>query len=253
MCVGQREDYDHWAALGIPGWGWKDLLPYFRKHQTIDEPGSHITTTYDKQFHGCSGPIHTSFPSFRSPVETAWVKACHSVLVASGHQCLTPKDAWSGEHKGIYSSLSVVDNVENKGTRSYATTGYLIPALGRPNLKVLTQSLVIRAKLKSEHGKVNAVGMEFVNDGKQYLVTASREIILCAGAIKTPQVLELSGIGNRSILTKAGITTLVENAEVGASLQDHVLSGIVYDLASGETRLMICMILPRRNRLSTSI
>lgn len=142
----------------------------------------------------------------------------------------TLHDAWSGDHIGFYSSLGAVNRSDDKGTRSYAATGYLRPNLGRPNLKVLTKGQATKI-LGVENGAAN--GVEFVHEGKTYKLEANKEVILSAGVIQTPQLLELSGIGDPEVLKAAGVDCLVENKGVGENFQDHVLGGLLYDLKPG--------------------
>ena len=130
---------------------------------------------------------------------------------------------------GFYSSLAAVDRTSDKGRRSYSATGYLRPNLGRKNLKVLTEAMGTKVILDGEI----ATGIEFLHDGKKYTVKASKEVILSGGVINSPQMLELSGIGNAEVLKAAGVECLVENNSVGANFQDHVLGGMLYDLADG--------------------
>lgn len=230
---GSRADYDGWAALGNPGWSWDELMPYFRKHQTLDAP-SEIKSGADPRFmphaardryHGDSGPIHTSFNDFYMPIEEDFVKAAYEV----GGTENTLVDAWSGDHMGFYSSLGAVDRTNDKGNRSYAATGYLRPNLGRPNLRVLTEAQATRILLRGDE----ATGVEFLHGGKTYRVEASREVILSTGVIQTPQLLELSGIGDPDVLREADVECVVENKSVGANFQDHVLGGMLFDLAPG--------------------
>jgi choline dehydrogenase-like flavoprotein len=145
----------------------------------------------------------------------------------------SPKDAWSGDHLGTYSSLATIDRSAGpfNGTRSYVTTGYLIPNAGRPNLHVLVEALVLKLSL---HQDSSVTGAEFQHSGNIHKVSVKKEVILSAGTIKSPQVLELSGIGAPEILSKAGIKCLVENKRVGENFQDHPLTGVVYELAPGE-------------------
>lgn len=229
---GHEIDYDDWELLGNKGWGWKALWPYMLKHECFDGLSSQYA--YEDSFHGRSGGIHTSFPNYRCEVEDPWMEACQKLL---GNKHPSPKDAWSGTHTGVYTSLCTIDQSSAKGTRSYAATGYLIPILTRENLKILTGSHVSRVVLTKDSDMVTATGVEFVNGEKKYVVNAAREVILSAGSIGTPQLLELSGIGDPAILEKAGIRPVVENSEVGANFQDHLLTGIVYNLAPKTTSL----------------
>ena len=122
---------------------------------------------------------------------------------------------------GFYSSLAAVDRSTDRGRRSYSATGYLRPNLGRPNLKVLVEALATKVNLDGN----TARGVEFLHDGQKYLVKASKEVILSGGVINSPQVLELSGIGDPEVLKTAGVDCVVENKSVGSNFQDHVLGG----------------------------
>jgi choline dehydrogenase-like flavoprotein len=133
------------------------------------------------------------------------------------------------DHFGFYSSLAAVDRTSDKGRRSYAATGYLRPNLSRPNLKVLTEALATRVLLDGN----TATGVEFMHDGKRHSIKASKEVILSGGTVNSPQILELSGIGDPEVLKTAGVECLVENNRVGCNFQDHVLGGMLYDLKDG--------------------
>ena len=121
---------------------------------------------------------------------------------------------------GFYSSLAAVSRVgDENGRRSYAATGYLKPKLGRKNLKVLTEALATKITLSGN----TATGVEFqTSDGKKHTVKASKEVILSGGVINSPQLLELSGIGDPEVLKAAGVECVVENTAIGANFQDHV-------------------------------
>jgi choline dehydrogenase-like flavoprotein len=228
---GSRKDYDGWASLGNKNWGWDDLVPYFRKHQTLDLPESQhpnpqfMPHAAKEKYHGTDGPIHTSFNDHYMPMEEDFCKAAYEVGGTENNLV----DAWGGDHLGFYSSLGAVDRTGDKGKRSYAATGYLRPNLGRPNLKVLTEAQATKILLENKTAK----GVEFVHRGKTHRVQASHEVILSSGVIQTPQLLELSGIGDMEILEKAGVKCVVENKSVGANFQDHVLGGMLFDLADG--------------------
>ena len=228
---GSRKDYDGWASLGNKGWGWDDLAPYFKKHQTLDrtelkskDPQFMPHAAVDK-WHGTDGPIHTSFNDWYMPLEEDFAKAAYEVTGTEK----TLHDAWSGDHMGFYSSLGAVNRSDDPGKRSYAASGYLRPNLGRQNLKVLTEAQATKIVLDG----TTATGVEFVHGGRSLKVNAKQEVILSTGVIQTPQLLELSGIGDPDILEKAGVQCVVENKRVGANFQDHVLGGLLYDLAPG--------------------
>ncbi|CAK4004037.1 Alcohol oxidase [Lecanosticta acicola] len=232
---GSKKDYDGWRDLGNEGWGWDDMVPYFRKHQTLDPAEKHppneqfMPTGAKEKYHGTNGPIHTSFNDYYEPFEYDFCEAAYE----TGGNNRTLVDAWSGDHMGFYSSLAAVDRTGDPGRRSYAATGYLRPNLARPNLKVLCEALATKVLLNGD----TARGVEFLHDDKKYHVLASREVILSGGTINSPQLLELSGIGDPEVLKAAGVECLVKNERVGANFQDHVLGGVLYDLAPGLTSL----------------
>ena len=136
---------------------------------------------------------------------------------------------------GFYSSLAAVNRTTDPGRRSYSATGYLRPNLGRPNLKVLTEALATNITLDGN----TATGVEFLYDEKKYSVKAAKEVVLSGGVINSPQLLELSGIGDPEVLKAAGVDCKIENKRVGANFQDHVLGGMLYDLAPGVVRIQI--------------
>ncbi|USW56502.1 Putative glucose-methanol-choline oxidoreductase, FAD/NAD(P)-binding domain superfamily [Septoria linicola] len=184
-----------------------------------------MPTAAKSEYHGTDGPIHTSFNDYYEPFEVDFCEAAYTV----GGQERTLKDAWSGDHYGFYSSLAAVNRTDDPGRRSYAATGYLRPNSKRANLKVLTEALATKVLLEGSR----AVGVEFTHGGKLLQVKASKEVVLSGGVINSPQLLELSGIGDPEILKAAGVECKVKNDRVGANFQDHVLGGMVYDLKPG--------------------
>lgn len=140
-----------------------------------------------------------------------------------------PRDAWSGDHIGFFHSLSVIDRTDRKGTRSYGGNAYLASSLNRPNLKVLCDATVSKIRL---HNNV-AVGVKIIHGGQEFDIRARKEVIVCGGVIGSPQLLELSGIGDPDVLRAAGVECLVANPEVGANLQDHVASAACVELNQG--------------------
>lgn len=240
---GQSSEYDDWNKLGgIDGWGWSDLEPYFHKHECLlkhdaDRNSLKPKPEFDELAHGTQGPIKTSFANWHPEIEADWHKAVsETILGVDWHSTVDP---WGGDHLGVYANLSTIDRSSGPGTRSYAVTGYLKPIVERKNLKILTSGYAEQIMLERD-GSVDrprAIGVKFKAEKEQGSVRASREVLICAGTIKTPQLLELSGIGNQTLLEKAGIKCLVENNGVGENLQDHLMTCMVYDLADGETSL----------------
>lgn len=235
---GDKQDYDDWEKLGNKGWGFKDFFLYFKKHQTFDDPKLHtaksnilLETEFDPQHHGTDGPIHTSFSTWRLPLEKEWIEASSK----NGDNIASPPDAWSGDHIGTFHSLSSINRTPGpfNGTRSYSTTGYLLPNASRPNLRVLTEALV--SKIILVDGA--ATGVSFIHSSKEYSIHSKKEVILSAGSVKSPQILELSGIGNPSILSAAGVPCLIPNLRIGENFQDHPVTVLGYQLIPGEKSL----------------
>jgi choline dehydrogenase-like flavoprotein len=184
--------------------------------------------------HGSNSPIHTSFADWNLGVEEDWHESMLEVVL--GDQCSTLSDAWNGTDAGSRANLSTIDRTTGSGTRSYSATGYLKPAMTRTNLKVLTGALVEKVVLEDIEGSSApvAAGVLCTIAGERFVVQTKREVLLCAGAINTPQILELSGIGDAEILSKAGIRSVVNSSHVGENLQDHPMTCMVYELCDNE-------------------
>lgn len=132
-------------------------------------------------------------------------------------------------------NLQTIDAASS--TRSYAATAYFAPNINRPNLTVLTEAQVNNIILSKAHGSVHATGVNFTSKGSTYKVKAAKEVLLCAGAFQSPQILELSGIGSKEILTPLGIPVLVENPNVGENLQDQPFVPISWEAEDGTLTL----------------
>ncbi|KAK5046037.1 hypothetical protein LTR84_008824 [Exophiala bonariae] len=228
---GHQSDYNDWAAFNAPDWSFSKLLPFFKKSQQLDAPPANDENAKAiiPLYHGTTGPIHTSFNSWRFPIEDDVIEAFHTITGRTAR----PRDAWSGEHIGIFPTLSVIDRTQRKGTRSYSGSAYLAPSLTRPNLKVLCNATV--SKVILDHNV--AIGVKVTHEGQEYDIRAGKEVIVSAGAIGSPQLLELSGIGDPDILQAAGVECLIANPEVGANFQDHVISAICVELNQGHSSM----------------
>jgi choline dehydrogenase-like flavoprotein len=207
------------------------MKQYFIKHQTIEQPEQYAIDSSSFQFlgsnHGKEGPVHTSFSESISPLESAFVKAGIEVTGLSTR----PADPWAGEKLGFYHGQATIARAgSGKGKRSYSARDYLLPASNRPNLKVVLESTIVRIVL--DGGK--ATGVEFMTGGNRHVVGASKEVIVCGGVIGSPQMLELSGIGNPEILQKAGVECLIDLPSVGEDMQDHMTTCMVQTLAPGQ-------------------
>ncbi len=198
---GQRQDFDDWHALGNQGWSYEEVLPYFRKafHQTRGEDS----------YHGQGGPI---------AISDAGSDALSSAFLAALEQSGLPLNAdFNGatqEGAGYYQF-----NIAG-GERISVARGYLEPHVGRPNLSIDTQVLVKRVLFDQDK---RAVGVEVEQAGRKRIIRADVEVIVCAGAINSPQLLALSGIGPGAELQALGIPVVADRAAVGANLQDHLL------------------------------
>ncbi|XP_050464724.1 glucose dehydrogenase [FAD, quinone]-like [Cataglyphis hispanica] len=208
---GGAEDYDRWAEMGNEGWAYKDILKYFKKLETIDIPELQSDIIY----HGTKGPVHISYPSFHTPLAEAFLKA--------GKELKYPLVDYNGKDMIGFSYLQCT--IMN-GTRMSSNKAYLYPIHNRKNLHVTRHSMVRKVLIDRRTNR--AIGVEFIKYGRVISVLASKEVILCAGAIGSPQLLMLSGIGPAEHLTKLGID-VIRNAPVGENLMDHVLySGLTW-------------------------
>jgi choline dehydrogenase-like flavoprotein len=235
-----RATIDAWSKLGAAGWTWEQLRPYYKKAYSLQLPDEatqkHIGTTgwLDRDSHGSSGPIKVSFSAgIESPVLKEWLGTFQSI----GYGITA--DPFSGQSSGGYSTLAAIDS-ETK-TRSYAATGYGLPAMQRSNVRIITETLVRRIEFDSDSigdrspekssqpSIALATGVQILLQNQIHSVRANREVIISAGAINTPKLLELSGIGNRKILDQLHIPLVVDNPNVGENLQDHLMSGISFE------------------------
>ncbi|KAJ6131098.1 hypothetical protein N7523_001558 [Penicillium sp. IBT 18751x] len=233
---GSTQDYNDWAELAEDeGWSAEIMQHYMRKHQTLEpiDPSIKDTSTmpFVGEFHGTSGPVRTSFNDTIMPIENDIIKACDEVTDTPQK----PLDPWSGDHIGFYNTLgSICRTGPNKGKRSYAARGYYeANRANRPNLKVLCSTLVNKVNLTGN----KATGVNISHEGQEYNVAAKREIIVCGGTLKSPQILELSGIGDPAVLEAAGVECKVANPAVGANLQDHQITLAVYEMTPGTITL----------------
>lgn len=230
--------FNSWEKLGNPGWGWSAMEKYFRKFHTYTEPSQPglkeelMLDYYDDKAHGADGPIQISYGSGAGfpPFSQAWPRAW-----AALHKPIDG-DPISGVSIGAFNNPATLHPVTRE--RSHAGNAYFSEAVAaRPNLRVVTEALVHRILLtKQGDGSVRATGVEFTGkDGQNRQVSAGHEVIMAAGAIKTPQLLEVSGIGSKDVLSEHKIECLVENANVGANLQDHGFVPCVWEVADPAT------------------
>ncbi|KAK9852252.1 hypothetical protein MYU51_008653 [Penicillium brevicompactum] len=229
---GSTEDYDNWASLvGDDGWSAESMQRYMRKHQTFEPAEADLgrDIRFEAKFHGTDGPIHTSFNEASLPIEFDFVKAFEEVTGI--HEKAI--DPWSGNHLGMHHVLATITRKgPKKGKRSYAAEAYYAPNHTRPNLKVLCEARVDNILLSGEN---KVTGVRITRRGQSYQVRVAREVVLSAGSVHSPHILELSGIGDPAILKSAGIPCKVENAAIGSNLQDHPVSFVNWEVNSNVT------------------
>ncbi|MGH7023064.1 MAG: choline dehydrogenase [Caulobacteraceae bacterium] len=197
---GHARDYDQWRQTGLTGWGYADILPYFKRAETLEGGGD--------DYHGADGPLYVSRASSKSEVYSRFIAAGRE----AGYKLTTDFNGAQQEGFGPY-QLTIRD-----GQRCSAAAGYLHPALKRPNLTALTGARIGRVLI--DGGR--ATGVEYLHEGKTERAMADAEVLLCAGAVQSPQILQLSGVGEPVGLGQAGVEVTHALPGVGANLQDHL-------------------------------
>ncbi|MGV1757288.1 GMC family oxidoreductase [Rhizobium sp. A22-96] len=222
---GQREDFDHWRDLGNPGWGYDDLLPYFRKLERFEilaQPGSakHIRfgdrpleSQIDPAYHGTSGPLNIAPLRSVNPMAEVFLEAAQQ----AGHPLNADFNGARQNGVGLYTFT------QKGGERVTAEGAYLDPVRHRPNLTVMSEAEVTRVMFDGR----KATGIAFRRGGQQGTLDA-REVILSAGSFVSPHLLMLSGIGNARDLARHGIPVIADLPGVGENLQDHLDVTIEY-------------------------
>ena len=202
MCYirGVKQDYDGWAAGGATGWDWGSVLPYFKKSEDQERGESEL--------HGVGGPLSVNDLRYVNPMSRVFIKAREALGLAE-------VDDFNGKERR---GLGVYQVTQRDGQRCSTAKGYLSLAKERPNLKVITNALVEKVILEDK----KAVGVKFSVNGQSQEVHCQREVLVCGGAINSPQVLMLSGIGPKEHLKEKGIDVEVNLPGVGQNLQDHL-------------------------------
>ena len=205
---GHRADYDAWAEAGNAGWDFHSVLPLFKKSEDWEDGAS--------EFRGAGGPIRVERARNLHPVDAAFIDAGRSYGMPYLDDVNVPEPEGVGPR-----NVNVRD-----GARCSPSRAYLRPAMGNKNLTVLTEALAIKLTFTG----TRCTGLDFLLDGQLHSVRASREVILCAGAIHTPRLLLLSGIGPQEDLEQLGIDTVIDLPGVGRNLQDHILlTGLCFE------------------------
>ncbi|MGZ5867383.1 MAG: GMC family oxidoreductase [Xanthobacteraceae bacterium] len=205
-CRCHPSDYDQWGQIGLRGWSYADVLPYFKRSEDFHGGAN--------KFHGTGGPLTVSQADHSSRIHRAYVEAGK----AAGHPHTTDHNTLQQEGFGP------ADLTIRNGRRASTSQVFLKPAMRRPNLTVLTEALAARVLFEKDR----AVGLEFTHRGVPAKAHASREVILAGGTYNSPQLLMLSGIGPADELSQHGIKPVHASPNVGRNLQDHIHVGVAY-------------------------
>lgn len=230
---GHPGDFDSWAAGGADGWSYEEVLPYFRKSEGfVNSPELHA----DLEVHGHNGPVGVSV---RQPILHASSQFVDAAVAAGMKQGdYNGRDRLSPD--GV---ASLFQTTTRDGRRSSTFHAYLEPAMDRENLTVVTGALVERVLLEAHGDEVRATGVAYrTEDGTSEEVAASTEVVVCAGAIGSPHLLLLSGIGARDELTAVGVDCIVDLPDVGRHLKDHLHTPLMFAADGiGETMTEVAM------------
>jgi choline dehydrogenase len=209
---GQHADYDGWRQLGCEGWGWEDVRPYFLRAEHQERAGM-------DDWHATGGPLNVSDVTQTHEVSDDVLEACIQAGLPRN-----PDVNGADQEGACYYQLTV-----KNGQRCSAAVAYLHPAMGRSNLTVATKALASRILFEGKR----AVGVEYVQNGQKKTAMAAREVILAGGAINSPQLLQLSGVGPGALLAEHGIEVVSDLPGVGANLQDHYVIAMTWRLKAG--------------------
>jgi choline dehydrogenase len=203
---GHPHNYDEWAALGNEEWGYGDVLPYFKKAENQERGAD--------EYHGVGGPLNVADLRDPNPLTAAFVQAATQV----GY---SPNDDFNGASQEGMGHYQVT---QKRGRRHSTAVAYLKPALNRPNLQAETLAQATRLLFEGQR----CTGVTYLQNGREHQAAASREVILCGGAVNSPQLLLLSGIGPAAHLQALDIPVVIDLPGVGQNLQDHLLAGVTY-------------------------
>lgn len=217
---------DSWEKLGNPGWNWDVLKPYYAKVYSLKPFQNELRQHFGIDWTGGNdcptpGPIQASYTGdLGDPIPKAWVETFKKL----GYHMT--QDPFSGVLVGAFSCLASIDPVSRE--RSYAATAYYVPVAERPNLHVLTDSTVEKILLANGEAKF-ASGIQFQQNGKLVTVKTRKEVILAAGSLQSPKMLEISGVGSAKLLRSHNIDVQIDNPHVGENLQDHIVCSIGFE------------------------
>lgn len=229
-----KANFEAWKALGNDDWDAAGLAPYFRKYSRFTPPGKETRELLDIDYingelHGSNGPVPVTIPGgIYGPFQTSWTKTLDKL-----GWCNTD-DPMEGEKLGNFVCGLTLD--AKTKTRGYAASAYYTPEVAkRSNLQILTETFVENILTKNVDDSVIATGVRMqTNDNAHHEIMAQKEVILCAGAFQSPQILELSGIGQKELLEKHGIPVVLDSPGVGENLQDHAVSAPCFEIADDQ-------------------
>src|SRR3954451_12574874 len=208
---GQPEEFDHWGQLGNRGWSWDDVLPYFKRAENWQEGAN--------DFHGSGGPLLTSHTSDKPAL-------CEKIIEAGMETGLEYREDVNRLPPGLPGGIGWVQQTRRGRRRQSAARTYLRPASRRPNLMIVTDALVHRVLVEDRC----AVGVEFSRGGKVERAEAQAEVILSGGAIGSPHILQLSGVGDPDHLGRIGVPVVHALPGIGKNLQDHFLARVTAEI-----------------------
>jgi len=210
---GDPKEFDSWTEMGCPGWGWSDMLPYFKRMERY--------AGGDPETRGHDGPISVTKLQNFDELADGYLEACRE----AGFEIV------EDYNDGHYEGASYLQYSTRRGFRCSSSVGYLRPVLGRKNLEVWTDTVVTRVIVEGRH----AVEVECRRGGEATAVMARREVLISAGPIQSPKILELSGIGRAEILAEHGIPVVHEVTGVGENLQDHPNTRLTFECSQPVT------------------
>ncbi len=209
---GQPEDFDDWRdTYGCTGWGWDSVLQYYKRSENNERGAS--------EYHGTGGPLNISDLTEKHLISAKVIDACRE----AGIPAIDDINGPSQEGATWFQA-----NVKN-GLRNHTAVGFLHPVMGRSNLSVQTYALAQRIIFEGKR----AVGVEYTQHGVKRTVRCNREVVLCGGGVNSPQLLELSGVGQGELLKQNGIDVIADSPSVGENMQDHFMYGMQWRLKPG--------------------
>ena len=227
IVIPSRNSIDAWQELGNPGWNFDAMVPYYHRFHTFHEPSSDMAQSLglnylDPNIHGRSGPIQIGYGTYRPEVNEVWTQTFSNIGQTPSY------DPFTGKHFGGYNAPCSIDPLTSN--RSYAAAYLNEDVIARPNLRIVTEARVELLILNNtDQGRQAIQGVQFVNLEEKQLIVHCTDVVLGAGVFGSPQLLELSGIGDSSFLASKGISSKVHLPGVGENLQDHSNVGISFE------------------------